>query len=183
MTTNEYDSFSDSDDDDEYDIIYEYGETGFSKYNIVLCELYNENVHGIPECYSNVMYHYLTINRYKKLHMDLINDIAEFLNIEYIYLPNKNHHIFKNYKNIITQVNYIKPEIAECIYLPNGECVSVIKTFWIRLIQRTWKRVFKERQNILKKRYSLKALHYKELHGRWPEYCIPYSSIKGMLVS
>lgn len=43
---------------------------------------------------------------------------------------------------------------------------AVLKTFWIRLIQRTWKRVFRERQQILKKRASLKNLRIKEITGK-----------------
>jgi hypothetical protein len=41
-------------------------------------------------------------------------------------------------------------EIAQPVVLePGGECVAIIKTFWIRLIQRRWKRVFAERRRRL----------------------------------
>ena len=29
---------------------------------------------------------------------------------------------------------------------PGGECIAIIKTFWIRLVQRRWKRIFAERR-------------------------------------
>jgi len=180
MQNHDNDSFSDDDDFENYDIIYENGENSLTRFNIVLCELYNNKIHGNPPISSNVMYHYLTINRYKKLDMDVINDMCEFLNAEYIYLPNQNHNIFRNYRNIIRE-NYIKPEIAECIYLQDSESVCIIKTFWIKIIQRTWKRIVKERQNILNMRKSLQALYYRELNGKWPSYCHFYPSIKGML--
>jgi hypothetical protein len=32
---------------------------------------------------------------------------------------------------------------------PGGECVAVIKTFWLRLLQRKWKRIFAERRRRL----------------------------------
>lgn len=181
------DNFTDNDDDDDddfenYDIIYESESNSSTRFNIVLCELYNKNIHGIPHINSNVDYHYLTIHRYKRLDMDIINDMCEFLNAEYIYLPNHHHNIFRNYRNIIRE-NYIKPEIAECIYLPNGESVCIIKTFWLKIIQRTWKRIFRDRNNIIRQRSSIKALRYIELFGKWPSYCNYFPSIHGMLSS
>ena len=41
-------------------------------------------------------------------------------------------------------------EIVQTVMLePGGECVAIIKTFWIRLVQRRWKRVFAERRRRL----------------------------------
>lgn len=168
-------------DEDEFDLLYDGDEISSTRYNIVLCELYNDKVHGIPSLNSNVEYHYLTINRYKKLDIDRIYDTAEFINTEYICLPNQYHSIFRNYRNIITQHDYIKPEIAECIYLQTGECISIIKTFWIKIIQRKWKKIYKERKNTLIKRKSIRSLKYREINGKWPNDCSNYPSIKGML--
>jgi hypothetical protein len=44
----------------------------------------------------------------------------------------------------------------------------VIKTFWIKIIQRVWRRVFRERQRIIYGRSSLKSIQYRELHGCFP---------------
>ena len=44
----------------------------------------------------------------------------------------------------------------------------IIKTFWIRLIQRKWKKIFKERQEIICKRMNPRNLHYRSVHGNWP---------------
>lgn len=179
MENHDDDSFND-DNFENFDIIYDSEENSKTRFNIVLCELYNNKIHGESSADSNVIYHYLTINRYKKLDMDLINDICEFLNAEYLYLPNQHHNIFRNYRNIIRE-NYIKPEIAECIYLPHGESVCIIKTFWLRIIQRRWKRILRERINVLKKRAGLHALYYREIHGKWPSYCNYWPSIHRML--
>lgn len=41
-------------------------------------------------------------------------------------------------------------EIAQTVTMePGGECVAIIKTFWIRLVQRRWKRIFAERRQRL----------------------------------
>lgn len=44
----------------------------------------------------------------------------------------------------------------------------IIKTYWIKIIQRNWKRIFKERKQIIKKRMNLDSLHYRQINGRWP---------------
>jgi hypothetical protein len=148
---------------------------------IVICELYNRSIHGIPSINSNVEYHYLVIERYKVLNIDYIEDCTEFMNMNYNILPNKRHNIFRNYKNIVSQTDYIKPQIAECIYLPNHECVAILKTFWIKIIQRKWKKICKEREKIIKLRSKMGSLRYREVNGDWPEYCNTYPSLKGML--
>jgi len=183
MINNEYEDFSD-DDTSYYNIMYDPEEISLTRFNIVLCELYNNKIHGTPSPNSNIEYHYLTINRYKNLDSNKINELAEFVNTEYnnlLYLLVSQHSIFRNYLNIVRQENYIKPEIAECIYLPTGECVSIIKTFWIRLIQKKWKKIYKERQKIFNRRLSMQSLKYRELNGTWPPSCLHYPSIKGML--
>jgi len=176
------------DDDDIYeecddDILYEPDELSKTKYNIVLCELYNGYIHGNKDINTNS--HYLTVNRFKKFNIDEINSIA---NIHLNYYRNSRmvnkykHMIIRNYKNIVTRSNYIKPEIAECLYL-NGEeeFVSILKTLWIRLIQRTWKKIYKIRQEIFKKRCKIDSILYREIHGKWPIGCNYLPSTSGML--
>ena len=89
--------------------------------------------------------------------------------------------MFRNYKNIILKQPYIRPEIAECVYLENEDCVAILKTHWIRLIQRTWKNIIKQRKTIIQKRARLNALRYKEFNGRWPSDCFYYPELQGML--
>ena len=91
-----------------------------------------------------------------------------------------NHKIYRNYKHIISQKNYIKPEIADCIYLNSGHCVAVLKTYWIRIIQRKWKSICKEKNNIIQLRRSLSSQRYREIHGYWPEGARNIPSLKGM---
>lgn len=168
-----------SDYDDDYDLIYDPEEESITKYNISLCELYNRRLHGNEN--SDVLYHYLVDSRYKFLDMNSINDIAYNMNLEYQYLGNQTHDIFRNYKQIITKENYVKPEITECIYLNTGHCVAILKTFWLRLIQRKWKNIIKERKNIIKKRSKPISLSYREITGKWPEDCLKYPRLRGML--
>ena len=93
----------------------------------------------------------------------------------------KPHKLIRNYHNIIRSANYIKPEIAECINLPTGENIAIIKTMWIKIIQRKWKKVFAARQHIIKCRSCPSSLSTRQLTGYWPKHCLHMPGLKGML--
>lgn len=73
------------------------------------------------------------------------------------------------------------PEITECIYLPTGECICIKKTLWIRLIQRTWKKIYKLKQETNALRCLPSNLFYRGITGSWPDECRYSPSIRGML--
>lgn len=177
-----YSSDIDSDEEDYDDIFCEEDEKGNSRFNIVLCEIYNDKHHGISNN-TNIYSYHLVYYILKKLNMEVINDICEHTNRMYIIdtprlVP---HSIIRNYSNIINSTNYIKPEIAECIYFTDGECIAVIKTIWIRLIQRTWKKIYNLKHQILKKRCNISCILYKERNGAWPNDCLYLPRLEGML--
>jgi len=121
----------------------------------------------------------------------LINDMMYMHKAKYIdYINSRQfeyrvHPHIRNYLRIVKNPNYIQPHIAEIIKIGNNDLfyysVAIIKTIWLRLVQRNWKRVFKERKRILKLRGSSKALFYRQINGKWPSYCIYYPSLSGML--
>ena len=112
--------------------------------------------------------------------VNYINEIIDFTFNSYSYLPNQYHIIFRNYKNIIRNSNYIIPEIAECIKLENEEYITIKKTFWIRIIQRKWKKIFKIKQEVFRKRILSSSLRYREIYGKWPIDCRYNPTLKGM---
>jgi hypothetical protein len=163
QTDNESTYNSETDNESTYDSedeeinynLYQPEEISLTKYNIVICEKYNTQFHGMST--DDIIYHYLTHIRYKRFN-------------------------FNEMKNIIRCVlTRSKIEIAECIYLPSQYCISILKTFWIKLIQRKWKNILKQRENIIKKRYNINSIIYRELHGKWPIDCLNYPRLKGML--
>lgn len=169
------------DEDYEYEE-YDPDEQNLTRFTIALCELYNERIHGLTDtsC-KDVLYHYLVYARYKKLCINYILDTADFMNCEYKLLSNKTHRIFKNYKNVVSNETYIKPEIVECLDLSSGHRVAIIKTFWIKIIQRTWKKIFQKRQIIFEKRKMFSNLRHREIYGTFPNDCKYFPTIKGML--
>lgn len=110
-----------------------------------------------------------------------ISDFSVFYN-DYYNETNLEPHIFiRNYENIISRPDYIKPEIAQCIILQTQHSVAILKTIWIKLIQRKWKKIYAERQSIMRKRMSPSSLSTRELTGKWPKHCQHLPSIHGML--
>lgn len=183
------------------------------KNKIILCELYNEKIHG--ECQYNgetINTHYFVIQKIKNIFKkeeydsDDDDDINEdtldnqdidksnyslkvksliVLHTNKYFILRRNpylmaHPTIINYKKIVTRKNYIKPEIAEC-YLQKGVLVAILKTFWLKIIQRKWKKIWKERQTILQNRKSISNILYKEIYGKWNKSCFYLPGIKGML--
>jgi hypothetical protein len=175
INNNDYD-YDDNDDANVYDT-YEAGPT---KYNIVLCEIYH-NMHGNNE---NLFYNYLTISRFKTFDIDEINEIAEFYNSHYGDIENKSElSPIRNFQNIISRENYIKPEIAKHIVLASGHSICILKTFWLKIVQRCWKNIFNKRKDILHTRCQPSSLRFREINGRWPDSCANLPTLRGMLSS
>lgn len=181
---------NDSDyDDDEYDDgdyednVYDCDEISTTKYNIILCEIYNNKIHGKTN--NDVSNHYLLINRIKKLDLDFIDSLTAPIIEDYVdrqqeIIP---HKFIRNYQNMVTSPNYIKPEIGEVVYLQSGHAVCIIKTIWLRVIQRTWKKVYNQRKQIIKSRCCFPSIKHREITGLWPQNCRYMPSLQGMLSS
>jgi hypothetical protein len=160
--------------------IFEPDEISNKKYDIVLCEPYNNFIHGN----SLLNNHFLVDYRFKKYDFTIFkilkNNLLRSILDNYRNSTHKtiSHMSIRNYKVLL---NKLKPEIAECNILADGECICILKTYWIRIIQRKWKSIFKKRNEIIKKMSCVNSIKYREINGRWPNYIenIPY--LKGML--
>ena len=60
-------------------------------------------------------------------------------------------------------------DILQLHITPQGQYTVLIKTFWLRLVQRRWRQIYRERQDILRKRRSILALRYREVRGKYPQ--------------
>ena len=74
-----------------------------------------------------------------------------------------------------------KIEIFCLSILPDESYSVILKTHWLKIIQRNWKRIFKERKEILLKRRSVPALYNLQISGRYPAGLNSIPSIHGML--
>jgi len=59
-------------------------------------------------------------------------------------------------------------DIMKLEFLPNQMCTVVKKTFWMRLIQRCWRSVLRDRLKIRLRRGSIMSQRVFEMTGRWP---------------
>jgi len=176
-----------------------------NKYNLVVCELFNRNIHGYYN-YSDkyVNGHYLCshVSRNRSIFDDRDYDsdddelfahlnadephICDIVDLQSAYYINytrqitRKHNIIRNYHRIISKSDYIQPHIGQVIYLSSGECVALLKTVWLRLIQRCWRRVYNEKNRVISRRKQIDSLRFREVHGKWPNDCNYLPSIYGM---
>jgi len=163
-------------------------------YKLVICEIHNIHIHGFHNINSdsNVKGHYLCrtsytryvgceeddeyfdweIGRTREYYNNLLNYGQQYID----------HDFIRNYKQIVSNPDYITAEIANVIELRGGEKVAILKTFWLRIVQRAWKRIFKERTIIMAKRNSLYSIRYREINGKWPLNCLNVPGLYGLLV-
>ena len=114
-------------------------------------------------------------------YINSLKAIQQLYSIEYENMRSISHPIIRNYSNIIRRANYIKPEIGLCIELHTHEQIVIIKTIWIKIIQRKWKKVFAERKRLLSERCSPVALYNRMMTGKWPAHCLVLPGLNGML--
>jgi hypothetical protein len=72
-------------------------------------------------------------------------------------------------------------DIMKLEFLPNQMCTVVKKTFWIRLIQRRWRSVLRDRMCVLLRRGSIMSQRAFEMTGRWPIGLNVLPGLNGML--
>ena len=168
--------YSSSEEEDDDDVMYEADEVSPTKFNIVLCELYNGKIHGDNKKLNS---EYMVIGAFKNFDIRYLNRMSRFYNRSYVSKIDKitPHYCIRNYKQIVTSSNYVKPEIAQTILLPGGEQVCILKTFWIRIIQRAWKRVYQERHQIIRMRCNPRYILNRQLGKR----SRGITSLRGML--
>ena len=83
----------------------------------------------------------------------VLNYLAEYSNFTF-------YRRLIDTSNIQLQIMYLNMEPITGFY------TVTLKTYWIRIIQRTWKRVFRERQEMLLKRRTPQNMRYFEIHGK-----------------
>ena len=68
-----------------------------------------------------------------------------------------------------------KQQISNYIYLIYliliKKIMWIIKTTYLRQIQRKWKAIYKERKRVIRLRCNLHNIHYREIYGKWPNNC------------
>ena len=175
-----------------------------NRYHLALCELHCAKIHGGKEIGYHLIINKFSQFSFTEFFEDVDDDNSEtdddsldnqnnqlydmydlielytekYKSISERYGVKNPHRLIKNYLDIISRNDYIKPEIILSLKLSSGYSVAIIKTFWLKIIQRTWKKVFSEKNRIWNQRKSIRDLSYRSIHGKWSN-TIP--TLKGML--
>lgn len=145
--------------------------------------MYNPKFHGFDSLHTNSLY-YSYLN-YESIDIDdFYNDINDIYYYQsFIYenitktmdlltcqqnIQTENIHPYiPMYKKLINSSYTFGIQIIEQQEI-NNTYVGIIKTHWIRLIQRKWRELLKKRKKMM---MNPNNLFYREIHGRFPKIC------------
>ena len=149
-----------------------------------ICEIYHPKIHGNTSSSNiNINLHYIVhcivelddfMMKPRSVNNVNIEQTNYELILDYLFrLYNKintpkryiKHPSIENYDAIIRKNNYIRIDIIETHTLDGMEEVAILKTHWLRLVQRKWKRLYKNKKEILKKKMSWYYLKKREIYG------------------
>lgn len=142
------------------------------EYQLAICELYHPYFHGDivdeTEVVKNYIYNsYLcayTIEDDEMYDEDLYptdNSGPWGLRQERIW-PEVAHPTIRNYRNIVRQYQL---DIVQPIYLSTGHMMCIPKTFWLKIIQRKYKKYYKELQKRIQRAKNPKVLLRRQVTG------------------
>jgi hypothetical protein len=84
-------------------------------------------------------------------------------------------------KYSILNIQNAKVHIMKLCILPDETYSVILKTHWIKLVQRHWKKVFKERTRVIAGRRLPQNRFYNEIRGRYPFGLNRLPTLKGMM--
>lgn len=156
---------------------------------LAICEIWNPNIHGqdensSPDIAGQFLVHStIELEEFEELGFDDIIDMLREGYHSYLSVWGDNrmeraHPFIRNYERIISNNSYIKLDIVAVDELTGMEQVAYLKTHWIRLVQRRWKKIHRERKEMLAKRATPRALQIRETTGKWPKELQVWPSFK-----
>mgnify|MGYP001250716466 CR=1 FL=1 len=57
----------------------------------------------------------------------------------------------------------------------------ILKTHYLKIVQNAWRRVLEYRKRLIQCRMNINSIHYREIHGRWPEGLSFWPKLKGCI--
>ena len=143
-------------------------------------EIYQEDSHHV---YSEKDHDHYYIGLAKRLRTDgrdillMVNSISLFVFFQYEF--ERVRRYLAQYS--IVRVENAKVHIMKLCILEDGTYSVVLKTHWLRLVQRHWRKTYAERKRVIKGRRNLVNLRHREIYGRWPPGLNNVASLNGML--
>jgi hypothetical protein len=111
-------------------------------------------------------------------HISAKSFFSHNLYISHCYLYHYNMFICEDTEHPHKQI-----EIMKLIVLEDGTFSVLLKTVWLRLVQRRWKKIMQNRKDQLRKKCSLRALNTREMIGKFPLELRREMGIMGMMTN
>ena len=144
-----------------------------SKYQLALCEFFNADIHGKNDSSSlHIESHFIILKVieinifYDFYEYNLLQQYVEILRCRYaryITTLNQDHPVIRNYKHVLVKKEYVSFEIIELVELEGGEHVGIYKTFWLRIIQRKWKKYYHRKMQMVRKLLKPRGMVLREI--------------------
>jgi hypothetical protein len=155
--------------------------SSLNKYELAICDFHIDYLYGKDETSSKNIEQFhrviYTIDKNEFYNNNYVNQIYLLNNI-YCHLlengriiPQNNNSTIRNISKILSQPNRIKVDIIEYHELEELESVAVLKTFWLRILQRKWKKYYKTLQSKINMAKKFHNIQYRTIHGRFPAIC------------
>lgn len=77
-------------------------------------------------------------------------------------------YAIQHYLQSVSLIYIANPTIDILVVLHGERYIVIKKTFWIRIIQRHWRSVLRQRDAIMKKRGSIPVQRHFEIYGHYP---------------
>lgn len=125
-----------------------------ARFSLAICELFSPTKHGKTENSSvNIEEQWLV---YTCVPLDEFYDNSYQQDI--LILESNNSQIGR-------------PVELDIIYMDEleqgNELVGYLQTYWLKILQRKWKRIFVERRELIKKRSTIYTLRERQCIGQW----------------
>ena len=164
-----------------------------SKYNLVRCEVYSSKRHAMegdtlfdlensivcmdtiePKDMITFIDEYLWKDAiYFIMNQLQLSKIKKIMNVSGVLRISKNNwsDIYSKTKKELNDPYFHSLQIVSKYQHCDKDgfewSLCVLKTFWLKIIQRCWKKIYKKRSEIMKQRKMLHHLRYREIHGHW----------------
>jgi hypothetical protein len=155
----DHENDSDSDNDfEEFDILPNDWEHD---------EIYQDDSHHV---YSEKEHDNYYIGLTKRTHTDgrdvllMVNSVSPFVFFQYGF--ERIRRYLAEYS--IVRVENAKVHIMKLCILDDGTYSVVLKTHWLRLVQRHWRKTYQQRKKVIRGRRNLHNMRQREIYGRWP---------------
>ena len=141
-----------------------------ANYELSYIELYNTSRHSDLSNLSEKKQNYIQ-NNYLLMHsvkpetfLKHTEKLGKLIKKAQRYYTQVIHQNNAEYK---FQNNHASLDIIKRVY-NNDYTFAIVKTFWLKMFQRRWKKIYQNKKDIIQKMKNPQNLFHRQIHGKWP---------------